>query len=338
MTKRTKKGLLWGGIFILVVMLVFGAACQGSEGPAGPAGPAGSAGPAGAAGAIGAAGPAGAATCSDCHNDTTLILSKRLQSNTTTHMTGGAHDYAGGRAGCTACHSSEGFQEMVATGKGIEDFEEATPNPSPQNCRTCHQIHTTYTKADFALKTTAPVTLIASGETFDRGAGNLCATCHQPRRLGPEEGGGDYEITSTHWGPHHGPQSTVLLGISAYGVPDSTSIHYTLVENGCPVCHMANDNHTLAASTAGCQSCHADLDTVDRNGVQTEIKALFDELGELLEDAGLLHDGHPNPGTYTEEQAGAAWNYMIVYEDSSLGIHNPSWVKAILEKGIELMK
>ncbi len=319
-----KRRLTWSGVIGLVVIAgIIVTGCAGPEGAQGPAGP---------------AGDIAEVTCSDCHNDTTLVLSKSLQSATTTHMTGGAHDYAGGRASCTACHSSEGFQEMVATGIGIGDFEEATANPSPPNCRTCHQIHETYTAADWALSTTAPVTLIASGETFDRGGGNLCATCHQPRRLGPEEGAGDYEITSTHWGPHHGPQSTVLLGISAYGVPDSVSIHYTTVADGCPVCHMADDNHTLAASTAGCQSCHADLDTLDRNDVQTEIKALFDELGELLEAAGPIHDGHPNPGTYSEGQAGAAWNWMIVYEDNSLGIHNPAWVKAILEKGIELMQ
>ncbi len=336
MSKSVKKNLKWYGAILVVVLIsltVLALGCQAPEGVAGPQGPAG------ATGATGPPGPAAeAAECSDCHNDTTLILSKSLQSATTTHMIGRGWSYAGGRASCTACHSSEGFQEMVATGVGIGDLEEAPANPSPQNCRTCHEIHTTYTAADWALKTTAPVTLLASGETFDMGDGNLCATCHQPRRLGPEEGGGDYEITSTHWGPHHGPQSTVLLGISAYGVPDATSIHYTLVADGCPVCHMADDNHTLAASTAGCQSCHAELDTLDRNGVQTEIKALFDELGELLEAAGLLHDGHPNPGTYTEEQAGAAWNWMIVYEDNSRGIHNPSWIKAILEKGIELMQ
>ncbi len=328
MCKSMKTSLRWGGIVVLVAVLVIAAV--------------------GCAGAPGESAAVNAEDCTTCHNDTTLVLSKSVQSATTTHMTGGAHDYAGGRTSCTACHSSEGFQEMVATGVGIEDFEEATANPSPQNCRTCHQIHTTYTEADFALKTTTPVTLIASGETFDMGDGNLCANCHQPRRLGPQAGGGDYEITSTHWGPHHGPQSTVLLGISAYGVPDSTSIHYTLVEDGCPVCHMADGNHTLAASTAGCQSCHAELDTLDHNGVQTEIKALFDELKELLLAKGLLAtevdeetgevEVHPNPGTYPEGQAGAAWNWMIVYEDNSFGVHNPSWTKAILEKGIELMK
>lgn len=329
-----KRNLKWyGGVALVAVLIIMPllAACAGPAGAPGERGSAGSPGPPGPAGTV------GTVTCSECHNDTTLILSKRLQSDTTTHMTGGAYG-RGTSASCAGCHSSEGFTTMVTAGLGPDEVEEGVANPSPQNCRTCHQIHTTYTEADFALKTTAPLTLYASGEPFDMGDGNLCATCHQPRRLGPEEGGGDYEITSTHWGPHHGPQSTVLLGVSAYGVPDSTGTHYQVVSDGCPVCHMADGNHTLAASTAGCQSCHAELDTLDLNGVQTEIKALFDELGELLEAAGVLHDGHPNPGTYTEAQAGAAWNWMIVYEDNSLGVHNPSWTKAILEKGIELMK
>jgi hypothetical protein len=226
---------------------------------------------------------------------------------------------------------------MVATGIGIEDFEEATANPSPPNCRTCHQIHTTYTQADFALTTTDPVDLLAYDATFDAGKGNLCATCHQPRRsLDQYLSGDDSEISSTHWGPHHGPQSTVLLGLGAYGVPDTTAMHYTLIEDGCPVCHLPNDSHLLEATTDGCESCHVDIESVDLNGVQTEIQALFEELGELLEAAGPIHDGHPNPGTYSEELVGAAWNYMIVYEDHSFGIHNPTWTKAILEKGIEL--
>ncbi|MEE8414002.1 MAG: cytochrome c3 family protein [Dehalococcoidales bacterium] len=322
-----KKGRAkWLAIGALVVLATIGAifivGCAGLTGPTGPAG---------------ADGVNAAATCNDCHNDTTLVYSKSFQSAQTVHQTGTAWSYAGGRAGCTACHSSEGFQEMVATGIGIEDFEEATPNPSPQNCRTCHEIHTTYTKADFALSTTSPVDLIAFDATYDRGKGNLCATCHQPRRAGPEEGAGDYEITSTHWGPHHGPQSMVLLGIGGYGVADSQSVHYSMVTEGCPTCHMPEESHLLAPTTAACQSCHADLDTLDRNGVQTEIKALFEELGELLEGKSL-HDGHPNPGTYSEEVAGAAWNYMIVYEDASWGVHNPPWTKAILEESIAALK
>jgi hypothetical protein len=345
-----KRKLKWSGVIgVTVALVILAVGCAGPAGPAGstgpvgpagPAGPAGTTGPTGSAGSTGAtgtAGPAGSDTCSDCHNDTTLILSKRLQWDQSGHATGGAY-VRGTSATCAGCHSSEGFTERIAVGLDPDEVDEGVPNPTPQNCRTCHQIHTTYTRADFALKTTSPVTLMVSEETFDTGEGNLCANCHQPRRGAPEVGSGDVEITSTHWGPHHGMQAAMLLGVGGYGEPGSPSGHYMMVEEGCPVCHMAEKNHTLEPSTAACESCHGELDTFDRNGVQTEVQALFDELEELLEAEGLLHDGHPVVQTVSEAQAGALWNYLVVAEDGSLGVHNSQYAKALLEAGLEALR
>ncbi len=329
-----KKGKVkWLVTAALVVFVTIGAifivSCAGETGPQGATGD---------IGATGAAGMDASTTCSDCHNDTTLVYSKSVQSAQTVHQTGRGWSYAGGRAGCTACHSSEGFQEMVATGIGIEDFEEATPNPSPPNCRTCHEIHTTYTKADFALRTTSPVTLMASGETFDSGKGNLCASCHQPRREMVVEDG-IVNVSSTHWGPHHGPQSAMLLGIGGQGASGSPSAHYTMIEDGCPTCHMADGNHTLAPSTAVCQTCHADAKNFDIGGVQTEVEAMLAELEELLEAKGMYHDGHPVVGKYPEAEAAALWNYItIAVEDASKGVHNPQYTKALLEASIDALK
>jgi hypothetical protein len=222
-----------------------------------------------------------------------------------------------------------------------DEVEEGIANPTPQNCRTCHDIHTDFTLDDFSLTTTDPVTLFVSGETFDMGDGNLCASCHQPRAAAPQVGGGDVEITSRYWGPHYGTQSTTLLGIGGYGEPGNPSAHYTYVEDGCPQCHMVNQNHTLEPDLDGCQSCHAELDTFDRNDVQTDVQALIDELAELLVAAGLLdavEDGHPVPGTYSEAQAGALWNYRFVTPDGSLGVHNSFYIKKLLEDSIDALK
>ena len=61
--------------------------------------------------------------------------------------------------------------------------------------------------------------MYAFGETYDGGAGNLCGNCHQPRRaIADADADGNIEITSTHWGPHHGPQTAVLLGIGGAGL------------------------------------------------------------------------------------------------------------------------
>jgi hypothetical protein len=244
---------------------------------------------------------------------------------------------------------------MVATGIGINDFEEDITDASPPDCRTCHQIHTTNTEADFALTTTEPVTLIASGETFDRGAGNLCANCHQPRReIAVEDG--MVNVSSTHWGPHHGPQSTMLMGIGGWGVDGTPSPHYATIPEGCPTCHLAGDNHLFSPSLdrgaiKSCQSCHGDVDSFDIGGTQTEVDELINELEELLVAKGLLavaphepwHEGppdiHPVVGEYPEAEAGALWNYItIAIEDSSHGVHNPEYTKALLEASIEALK
>lgn len=325
MIRRHWKLILSVGMLLALTLVIGG--CAGAEG---------------APGADGAPGMDAAATCSQCHNDTTLIVSKSLQAAQQLHMTGTATAYAGARASCTACHSSEGFTAMIAAGVMPDEMTEAPANPSNPNCRTCHDIHDTYTGADWALSTTAPVTQMMTGATFDSGDGNLCASCHQARRSMADVGfadGADVTVDSTHWGPHYGTVSNVLLGQGAYGVSDNPSVHYTLIEDGCITCHMADENHTLVASTAGCQSCHADLDTFDRNGVQTDVEELHTHLGELLEATGLLHDGHPVADTVgTEAEVGALWNYLIVKYEGSMGVHNPAYTKAMLDAAIATLE
>lgn len=316
------KLLVLAGLLAAVALVA--AACTGPEGPPG------------------APGDIAEITCGDCHDDTTLVLSKQMQSKQQGHMTGIGAAYAGGRTSCTGCHASEGFTARIEAGVAAADVEAAPDNPTPPNCRTCHNIHETYTSEDWALTTTAPVTITTTGSTYDRGDGNLCANCHQTRRGLADVGldtGEDVTITSTHWGHHHGAEANMFLGEGGYGVADQVSIHYTLVENGCPTCHMVDDNHVLEPDLDACQPCHADLDTFDRNGLQTEMHELFDELAELLEARGLFHDGHPVADAVgSQDEVGALWNLNMVHEDDSFGIHNPGYTRALLEKGLELLQ
>jgi hypothetical protein len=100
-------------------------------------------------------------------------------------------------------------------------------------------------------------------------------------------------------------------------------------------------SHTFEPSLANCQTCHADLDTFDRNGVQTEIEALLAEVQGLLIEAGIIDvtllddegqiDNRSVVGEYPEEVAAAMWNYIFVLEDQSRGVHNPAYAKALLE-------
>lgn len=327
----SRKTLFFGLLVLLALALAGCAGQAGEPGPAGPAGPAGPEGPAGAAAS------AADLACTECHNDTSQLAGKVFAWEESLHGSGTSAAYAGSRGSCAACHSGSDFSAMVAAGQTPDTYEFVAPNTTRQDCSACHEIHTSYTAADWALETTDPVALFAfEGQTFDGGEGNLCVNCHQPRRAIAEATDGMIEITSTHWGPHHGPQSTMLLGLGGAGVEGSPSTHALMVEDTCVSCHLGEgDNHSFEPDVSACTSCHADLEDFDYKGVQTEVEALMTELGEKLEAAGLLHDGHPNPGTYPEVQAQAAWNWIyIALEDGSKGVHNSAFTIAMLEAGL----
>jgi len=231
---------------------------------------------------------------------------------------------------------------MVAAGLTPDQVESGDPNPTRQDCRACHAIHTSYTAEDWALETTDPVTLYAfEGVTYDGGMGNLCANCHQPRRQISEAVDGNIEVDSTHWGPHHGPQSAMLLGLAGYGAEGSPSAHATMVENTCVSCHVGEGgSHTFEPSVAACQGCHADAENFDINGAQTEVQAKIDELQAALTAKGLLDaEGEIVVGSYPEAEAGALWNWIYVtLEDKSLGVHNSAYTNALLDASLEAVK
>ncbi|HDY88271.1 MAG TPA: collagen-like protein [bacterium] len=329
-------------VIVLYVVLVCALTLLwGCEGEQGPAGPAGEQGPAGAD---------GTAVCAVCHENTGIILAKKLQWEVSGHATGGHYTRANS-ATCAPCHSSEGFMMKLA-GEEVTGID----NPSPQNCRTCHNIHTNFDETDFSLATTAPVELTGvmyAGVTINIGKGNLCANCHQTREYdyGLEVDGPDVEITSTHWGPHHGTQAPIFTGNSGFeisgSVPYENSAMTTAVTDGCPTCHMAtairnaSGGHTLKPNLNGCEECHSDIESFDYNGRQTEITELFEELTQLLLGEGLL-DGeegeyHPVSGqTVSSAKAGALFNRQFVLDEGSHGVHNYKYTKALLQNSVEV--
>jgi formate-dependent nitrite reductase cytochrome c552 subunit len=222
--------------------------------------------------------------------------------------------------------------------------ESADPNPSRIDCRACHNIHTSYTSDDWALKTVAPVKLVALDATYDGGMGNLCANCHQQRTAFPEAKDGMVNVSSTHWGGHHGPEAALLLGVGgAGGVEGAPSEHYSTVENTCVACHLGsaddNANHSFMPVAATCVTCHADATSLDVNGKQTEIKDKLEKVKAALQAKGLMDaDGVPIVGDYPEAQAAALWNYLFVEEDKSEGVHNPTYANALLDSALEALK
>ncbi len=185
--------------------------------------------------------------CLKCHGPEPEypVRGVRALSLTSGHKAIGNASYANG-SGCQKCHTNEGFIKYAKTGK--VDPKAFIPNPSEIGCFTCHAPHV---RGDFSLRKADKVNL-ANGATFDKGKANLCANCHQARRSAKKEVK-ERKISSSHWGPHHGPQSDMLVGTNGYelsGKKYSKSIHSLLPKANCVTCHMAQPTGRYRLSPA----------------------------------------------------------------------------------------
>ncbi len=331
----------------------------GCEGPAGPAGTDGIDGIDGADGADGANGMDMDASCKVCHNDGTELFAKSLQAGASVHMTGG--NFERSDADCAACHTHEGFIDRMDA--GTEEASAAISDPSSINCRTCHNIHNAYDETDWALTYSDAVTLFVDDVSVDLGDANLCVNCHQARTASPAAivGGADVSITNSRWGPHHGPQGSVLVGTAGYEFDVSVATVGSTMHAGagCTQCHMAEaygtqaGGHTFdmtyvyhgsdAVNQAGCSFCHSIGDDFagDIIAFQEETEELLDSLHTILIDngwviasSGLLNASSTAPLALTADQAGAVWNFYFFEEDRSLGVHNPDYTTELLEASI----
>jgi hypothetical protein len=241
------------------------------------------------------------------------------------------------------------------------------------------------------LRASAPVDLwmgdvTGTTLTVDIGAGNLCSNCHQPRPYDWEAalfGTADsVTITTSRYGPHHGPQSTVLTAQGGYEFSgeDYTSSAHRGAEDGCVTCHMAepayadeagghtwgmewDDHGDMLLWVAGCGGaggCHdvsnstaeeqlvedaedemaliwddvdddGAIDTAGDTGLLVDLKA-------LLVTAGVLTNSESSPSSSTKmwprDLVGALWNYQMIREDRSRGLHNFKYTTQLLETSI----
>ncbi len=349
--------------FFLALMFAFVLGCEGPVGPAGADG---------VDGINGIDGIDGTTTCFECHG-TGTIETVSQQFHQSIHSSGEvAVAYAGGRSRCARCHSNEGFVEFSLTG----NVEENITAPTAWECATCHDIHQEFDATDWAFRGDVGD---AKGFIFDEtvvadfGAGNICINCHQSRRAEPNvsDPGTTFEITSTHYGPHHGAQSNVLYGAGfaeiagteSYPTPGSAT-HFT--GQSCTGCHMetyadGQGGHTWNPSINSCTECHAGATDFDINGVRTQVEADLETLRDLLIAQGVVEEAvetlfeldpetgdivevlesdgyHPVVGTYTMAQAQAFFNWVGLLEDRSFGVHNPAYTKALIANSIEAIQ
>jgi hypothetical protein len=286
--------------------------------------------------------------CTDCHNDGSALIAREAQfKEKSIHGTGEAFEEET-RVACAGCHGNDGAKKRISARLLPHDPSVvANVIPAPMGCRTCHDIHTTYTGADWSLTGgEKPTKMEYTAGTFDKGAGNLCVECHQIRNAKPAvittSIPSTIAVTSVRFGTHYGTQAQMLLGEGGLGgVAGSPSVHYSLVADSCVSCHMGSEaNHTYEPTVARCTSCHAGLTKFDRNNVQTDVQALLDQAKAALIKAGIMNaaDELAIAGTYPETVANAFWNYKVVSYDASKGVHNPTYAKALLKYVIDNVK
>lgn len=309
-----------------------------------------------------------AAACIACHSDSHRMpihdafnLSKHA--NETVMYTGDLLSAYGNRTACAECHTSDGFKDKqdgypIAEGTGGSD--PSYPGTQTINCTTCHSNHSTFDfendGQDYALRNSGPHPLIVDDTyTIDFGdSSNNCVSCHQPRTATPsDDGNGTYTITSSHWGPHHGPQATMLEGLQGALLPGTagypgvgTATHRTGAS--CVSCHMGepadetNGSHTFVPTENACITCHTSGAPAEVNGLAADLATLEGLLANVVSQdgtvTGIVVDGHPNTGTFTIVEAQAAWNYILIMEDKSNGIHNPEYAKALISNSIEALQ
>jgi len=305
-----------------------------------------------ATGCEGPEGPAGTAECFSCHTENSEIDAIEGQWANSVHATG--TNFERNTTPCKDCHTHEGFVEKVSGG----DLDET--NSSNIHCFTCHKPHT---DKNFGLRTSTAVSLERGG-TFNLGDGNLCANCHQARVPAPDFTAiatGD-SIKSPYWGPHHGPQASILAGtggyeFSSYSPGYNDSPHTSMATGGCPTCHMATPygaqagGHTMkmtyeyhgheTGNVAGCNTttCHGTGGLSDFNykAVEDSIAANMAALRTKLLAAALIDStdhvvaSSSSPLGLTQDQAGAVYNYLLLLEDRSNGVHNYKYALALLK-------
>jgi len=336
---------LLGAFAILFVGAMILSSCEGPAGPQGPPGTNGTNGTNGVDGTDGTDGVAGNAVCLTCHN---LVVKAAITDEYLTSLHGsGAHTARGSSVGCAKCHAHEGFVETTWTGR--DTTAAAIPIPTVITCQTCHDFHESLDFANepnHAIRTSDEVDLIAGGGPVGFAANaesNLCMNCHQSRGPAPTDVKADSSLeVPEHVGPHHAPQANFINGLVGYefGVVLGVSGPHE-AQASCITCHMAETaadttgGHTWLPGIEACVGCHPGATDFDINGKVTEIEGLIEDLAAALTTAGMMVDGEIVEDTmYEADSVGAVWNYILVEEDRSMGIHNPAYAEALLTNSI----
>lgn len=307
-----------------------------------------------------------AGTCGQCHDSLPHHV-KPYEWGQSLHSTGYVFRFSGS---CLPCHSTKGFIETWDPYYLSTNIVPRATESEGVTCAACHDPHTVG-MGEHQLRAITTATL-SNGVVItaaEAGMGVLCMNCHHARQNAATTVAGSGSIS-----PHHGTQGDMLAGENAYeyGLDMPSSRHLEAVTNSCVGCHMqliatsvafSNANthvggHTFKIEWDGgttneaddvkvtevCKTCHVGLyntfdfggEDYDQDGtiegVQSEIQGLLNQIALLLPPVGSTTITYS--AGFTPAQRAAYFNYQYVWEDKSLGVHNPKYASSILQASV----
>lgn len=256
---------------------------------------------------------------------------------------------------CYKCHYTEGFIE-ASQGKSFDKFRfpfgVEVPHDTPNvGCDVCHNPHQQSSENPVGIRTGT--------------AASLCVTCHEKKwQNATYSGEADKVGNGYHWAdysqyreegnPHHNSKGCVMCHM-AKDITETDNNSVLLVGgHGMRMRDVGLDGDPGTAddvlNVKVCQTCHAGLATFDRNNAQTENRAKVKQLGEMLkaENQGFMppfqpgkcatcHRGSNLPFINDDDAEilkHAYLNYSLILNDRSFGVHNPGYIKRLLDDSI----
>ncbi len=354
-------------IKLLSILFLFGAIFMSCEGPAGIDGVDGVAGDPGAD---------GTAVCMTCHNAGTVYAAKVDQFNESAHALGTYYSRGGDCSGCHSTDGFLARMDFTSADEIFDLNLTDQSAISCRACHMVHTTYDDtdwdLTFADQVTETILGIDNadVASGEFADMGDVNMCVQCHQSRNpTGAPSATSTADVPLSHyWGPHHGPQGNILNSQGGAevgtGYPTTAFNPSTSFAHDCITCHMNEGSHTLALDESACTTCHSDIED-KLAAIQDEVEGKLTDLGRTLAALGGLdpdteeetiwngtehvttidtvgyHAMGAGYGGYSDNLVSAdlgrcVFNYLLIAEDQSMGVHNPDYIITLLDNTITL--
>lgn len=259
-----------------------------------------------------------------------------------------ANPHTIGRDECISCHDGLAFTYKI-------EQADQLPTSTGQDCFSCHAGYGRELKE-------AGVLDIPTKENYNAGIGAVCSSCHHANNVP--------DINNPRRAyPHYSSQADVISGFGGIRASDdilfdNTYGHISLT-NSCVDCHMPVNKRGFQSHTFKmepefaelvCATCHqgatdfnfqakADYDGNQKvEGIQDEVLGLLNILEEAIIkelDGGSFeaskgainyYDQNGNPiSSVSNEIYLASYNYLLIQNDGSKGVHNPLFAVQLLQ-------